>query len=117
MLRLQTQSRMLSVRHATFSLGRAIQKIPGIKLNSRLISQDLQHTSRRRLENLRRLGQFAARLIQHPVVVVPVSQLDLLVVRVDARTDRGRLREVKWRPGHRLQLSGRDQSRIHRSEF
>src|SRR5215471_19021957 len=69
---------------------------------------------RRKLEHLRRLTQYSGLAVDDEVVVVAAAEFQLLVVLVDARADRRRLRKVERRAFDASQFAGRDQSRVDR---
>src|SRR5664279_719684 len=92
----------------------AVEEVAGIKLQTRLSGEDLQHPASGRLIHAPHEAKLPHRLVDDPIVVVAAAELKLLVVLADARAN-GRWRpEVKRRALYRLQLTRRDQCAVHR---
>ena len=114
MLRLQAKSRSLAIHLAAFARDRAVQKISRIKLNSRLSGPHLQNAPAPGIVNFCGFRKLSACAVQHPVVVVSLAESNLLVIGIDALTNRRCLPKIKWRSRHLRQLARRDQSIINR---
>ena len=112
-LGLKAQSTTVRIRNAALPFDRAIQKISGIKLNSGLIGQDLQHAPTAGLIDFGRLRKLAA-AVQHPVVIVAVALFQLIVVVVNSCAHSGRFAEIKRSSGDGCQLSGGNQFVVNR---
>src|SRR5215470_18734875 len=118
MLRLQAKSRALSVTDASFATRRAIQEISGVELHTGFRGPHLQHAASRGFYNTRsQRDRIAWFLPQDKIVVVAAAQLNLLVICIDARANRGWFAEIKRRSGDVAKLPRRNQVGIHRSEF
>jgi len=89
MLRLHAECAAARVCLAALAVQGAIQEIAGVKLQGRLGGPDLEDAAGLRLVHFRRLGEPGAGLVEHPVVVVALAELDLLVVGFDAGADGG----------------------------
>src|ERR1035441_1947785 len=88
----------------------AVEEVAGIKLQTRLSGEDLQHPPGGRLIHAPHEAKLPHRFVDYPVVVVAAAELKLLVVLADARTNGGGRAEVKRRALDRLQLTRRDRS-------
>jgi hypothetical protein len=84
MLRLQTEGIPTVVDLAVSAGHTAVQKIAGVELHSRLIGQHFQHAACRWLVGLGSQLNFLPSVVEHPILVVPTRQLELLVVGIDA---------------------------------
>ncbi len=114
MLRLQTESRSVSIHLFAFAFRRAVQEITAVKLNARLRGRNLQHAvGDGFLHSSRELN---AGSIQHPIVVVALAQVQLLIVRGDPRADGLGLSKVERRSRDVTQFASRNQSGIDRRE-
>ncbi len=102
MLRFQAESVALLVGLAALAFNRAVQKVPGVKLNSWLGRVNFHYSPAGRLDDARRQRTIArfAEIVQHPIVIVALAKFKLLVVLFDARSDRGRLGEIERRSTH-----------------
>src|SRR6266567_1920981 len=89
----------------------SIKEVASIKLYARLIGYDFKHPSVRRIVNFRRYGA----VIEHKIVIVAVALLQLLVVVINARSDRGRFAEIEGCPLNLRQFAGRNRGFIGRS--
>ena len=95
MLRLQAQ-RIPVLIHLTVLAGDcSIKKVAGIKLNSRLVSPDLHHPPCRWFLNFRRLNKLSPATVEHKIVIVPLAELKLLMVIVDAGANGGKLTKIE----------------------
>lgn len=74
-LSLQAQAVSSLVNAALFSGDRAIQKIAGIQLQSRLVSHYAQYPSRCGFIHFRGLGELPGCMIQNKIVIVAVTEL------------------------------------------
>src|SRR5690242_10639304 len=97
MLCFQAQTEAMSVNLAALSCNSSVQKIAGIKLDTGLISQNLQHAPARGFVHLRPLHHFLTFTVEHPIVVVAVALFDLIVVGIYSCANGGGFAEVKWR--------------------
>ena len=113
MLRLQAERVSMIVDLAVGPGHGAIEKIAGIELYPGLIGEYLQDASCRRFVGLCRQLNFLSTAVEHPILIVPVCQLQLLIVGIDARSNHSRLEEVERRTRHRRQLAGGNQIRIY----
>src|SRR5437870_4982789 len=96
MLRLQAQRAAMLVDMARLARDRAVEEIAGVELQAGLRRRDIERSAALRIFELRGVTQPRV-ATQDPVMVVALAVLDLLVIRVDARADRGRLPEVERR--------------------
>ena len=100
MLRLQTKPAATLIGYSAFALDGSVEKIAAIKLDSRLIGENAQHAPRVWVVHLRRLRQSSSFGVEHPVMIVPSTEMELLIVRVDAAPDSCRFSEVERRGFH-----------------
>jgi hypothetical protein len=102
MLRFQAESVALLVGFAALALNRAVQKVPSVKLNSRLRRVNFHHSPAGWLYDARRQRAVArfVEIVQHPIVILALAKFKLFVVPFDARTNRGRLGEIERRSTH-----------------
>ena len=112
-LRLQAERAAMLVNMAGFACDCAVEEIAGVELQPGLRRRDIERSAALRILELRGVTQPRV-AIQDPVMVVALAVLDLLVIRVDARADRGRLAEVERRAVDGCELAGRNQPCIHR---
>src|SRR5579863_1341235 len=118
MLRLEAEASAMRIRLAALPLCRSVQKVSAVKLYTRFRCKHFENASARRLKNFGgELQPTLCILLEHPVVVVTLPEFQLLVILIDARTDRRGLRKIKRRAPNRAQFSGRDQSRIYRRKL
>ena len=94
----------------------SVQEIPRVELYPRLGGVHFHDAPAHRVRNPGRKLERACFSVQHEVVVVAPSALDLQIVRVDAGAYGGRFREVEGRSCNRLQFSGGDQRLVSRCE-
>src|SRR5580692_1877029 len=113
MLSLEAQRRVQLIRLSTFAFDRAVQEVPAVKLNSRLIGQNFKNSSATRIIKLGSFHQFSSAAVEHPVVVIATPAVKLFVIAVDARSNSGGFAKIERSPCHRFQLSRRNQSRVH----
>src|SRR5262252_1064457 len=111
MLCLEAEAVALVIGLADFAL-HLCEKVADVKLHARLGRPDFHHPARRWFGDLRRLTQYSGLAVHDEVVVVAAAEFQLLVVLVDARADRRRLRKVERRAFDASQFAGRDQSRV-----
>src|SRR5258708_32706510 len=102
------------VSDATLADVRAVEKITAIKLQARFGRQNFHESSRRRLVKRSDQLQVFSLAVEHPVMIVPLSKLQLVVVVLDPSSDRSRFVEIERRASNRLQLPGRNQTFIDR---
>ena len=100
MLGLQRQSIVAGVRPTALPYAAAVEKIAAVELHTGLGGGHLEHTSRVGLIDRRHNGQGSGGQSSighsdHPVVVVPLAELELLIGRADPCADRRRLAEVE----------------------
>ena len=114
MLRLQAKAVALFIDVPVFPGNRPVQKIAGVELHSWLGGQDLQHSSAGGFVHQGGTGEAVVLAVDHPVVIIAVSQNQLFIVLVDAFADRSGLAEVHGRALDRPQLAGRNQGLVHR---
>ena len=115
MLRLKAKGRASRVGLAAFARC-AVQVVACVELHARLRRPDLHHATRRRLVDFSDTSEHSHPSVENEVVVVAVAELQLLVVRADARADCGRAREVEWSSAHAPQLARRDSDSVGRRE-
>ena len=105
MLRFQAKAGAVGVEHAALAADGAIKKVAAVKLDSRLSCEDLQNSSARGFVNFRGSLQLSVgSLVQHPVVIVSLSEFQLLVVLIDSRADGCRFLEIERTTGNRAQF-------------
>jgi hypothetical protein len=88
---LQTKTGPMLVNDATLAFVCPIEKITTIKLQARLGCHDVHDYARGRLVNRSNQLQVFPLPVEHPVMIVPPTKLQLLVVIPDPSSDRGRL--------------------------
>ena len=107
---------MQLVRFPALAFDRAVQEIAAVKLDSRLIGRDFQHAPAAWIVEFGGFRQFPALAVQHPVMVIAMTPVQLFIVRVNPRSNGGRFAKIKGRRFHRLQLTRRNQPGIHGRE-
>ncbi len=116
MLSFQAQPAAVPER-AALTGGLSVQKISRVELYTRLGRADLDHSPATRVFENRGKHQFTrTRPIDHPVVIVAVTRLQLIVGRANPASNGVRPPKVEGGPRHRPQLTCRDHGCIHRSE-
>src|SRR6266446_8325413 len=83
-----------------------LQKIPCVKLNAGLSCEYLHYASRRFFDNFRCGPQLSRSSVQHKVVIVTLSELQLLVRFDYMCSNRGRLCKVKRRTFNTSNFAG-----------
>src|SRR5438128_801801 len=116
MLRFHAKAAAEFVDPSTLAQDRTVEKVSTVELQSGFCRQNLQHASAVRLEHRGHYTEFARLFVDHPIMVVAIAELQLLVVRVNARTDGGRCTKIERRALYRAQLAIRDQGAIHGCE-
>src|SRR6266849_8855063 len=89
MLRLQAQSVTQFVDVSLFPRDGSIQEIATVKLHARLRGEYFQHTPAAGLMDAGGQRQAVVLPVDHPVVIVPASYHQLLIVVIDTSADRG----------------------------
>jgi hypothetical protein len=87
------------------------------KIASRVGCQYFHESARGGLVKGSHQFQFFALGVEHPVMIVTLSKLQLFVIILDPSTDRSRFVEIEWGAGNRLQFSGWDQTLINGCEL
>lgn len=116
MLRLKAQPAakfVLSIR----SRECPVEEVACVELNPWFGGLFLKHSAGGGIVDSCRRMQAATLAIEHPVVVVPVSKLELLVVHADAFTNCLLESEIEWRSGDGLLFARRNQLGVDRGEF
>src|SRR5258707_9120502 len=116
-LRLQTKAGPVLVNGATLAFVRPVEKITAIKLQAWLGRQDFHESSRRRLVKRSDQLQVFSLAVEHPVMIVPLSKLQLFVVVLDPSSDRSRFVEIERGASNGLQLPGRNQTFVDGREL
>src|ERR1700722_13722647 len=100
MLRFQAQSGSIT-EHRAGARGLTVQKIARIKLQSRLCGTDFERASAVRLREHGREGQCSGpSLVEDPVVIVAVSEVQLLIRIVNPAADGVRTAKIEWCARH-----------------
>src|SRR5271163_1049979 len=102
MLRLQAEGKSPLVDPAFLAGDRSVEKVSGVKLQSRFGRRHSQDPPGSRLVHLGRLGQLSCRMIENEVVVIAMAEAQLRIVRIDPLSYGMRRSKIKWRPFHRL---------------
>ncbi len=116
-LRLEAETGPVLVNGATLAFVRTVEKITAIKLQARFGRQDFHESSGRRLVNRSDRFQVFSLAVEHPVMIVPLSKLQLFVVGLDPSSDRSRFVEIKRSARNGLQLPGRNQTFVDGREL
>src|ERR1035437_3567494 len=103
MLRFHTEAVAELIDPATFARELAVEEVAGIKLQTRLGGEDLQHPAGGRLIHAPHEAKLPHRFVDYPVVVVAAAELKLLVVLANARANGGGCAEIK-RGGRLMRL-------------
>src|ERR1700682_5503741 len=94
MLRFHAKRRPLAVSYAAFSKYGSIEKISSVELQARFGGEHFHHASRRWIRHAR--GKFQAAIaVEHEIVVVALSKLQLFVFGVYSGADRRRLSKIE----------------------
>src|SRR5439155_3722996 len=93
---------------------RAVEEVPRVELQPRLGGEDVERAAVRRLEHVCRVRQAGSGSVQHEVVIVAATPLELGVRLLDARADRRGCAEVERRAGDARQLARGNEGRVHR---
>src|SRR5829696_2746016 len=109
MLRLQAEAVAEGVYLAALAFETPVEKVAGVELDAGLRRVDVHDAPGCLLGHADRLPQRACLPVQHEVVIVTLSELDLLVVRRDSGADGHRLPEIERATRNRPQFAGRDQ--------
>ena len=115
-LRLEAEGGPAAVNLATLPVDCAIEEVPGVELHPGLRGQDLHHAAGFRLRDARRKRQAVSGAVDYKVVIVALSEFQLLVVRIDARTDRCRLAKVERGALDLPEFAGGNQCGVNRSK-
>src|SRR6059036_263299 len=94
MLGLEAEARPVTVDAPALSFNRPIEKVAGIELQSRLCRADVEPAAARWILEPRRVHERPpspprAIAVDHPIVVVAAPEPELLMLVVDARSNRG----------------------------
>ena len=116
MLRLETKAVTLIVDFAILAGQRAIQEIAGVKLHAWFGSPDLHDPAGAGIVDSGPQSLCSHSSIEHKVVIVTLSELQLLIRFVDALANLSRAHKVEWRAAHAAQFTGRDGSGVGRGE-
>src|SRR6185369_10367453 len=95
MLRLEAEAGAQRVDVPALALDRPVEEVPGIELDARLGRADLERAAALRVGDARGEVRAGTLPVQAPVVIVALAVLQLRIVLVDARADRGGLPEVE----------------------
>src|SRR5881628_1197987 len=109
MLGLETEARPVSVDAPALSFNIPIEKVAGIELHSRLCRADVEPAAARWILEPRRMHERPpprAIAVDHPIVVVAAPEPELLMLVVDARSNRGCPAKIEGRSRHRSDLPG-----------
>ena len=99
-LRFKTKASTLFIDYAVLASKRAIEKIPGIKLNAGLIRAQGHLQSADRI--IYNSGAPEAVAIDDPGMVITATESDLRILSIDAFADPDWRSEIKRRVGHGL---------------
>src|SRR5258708_3260108 len=100
MLRLEAKCESPVIDAAFFSGDRSVEEVPRVELQSRFSREHFQNPASSRLIHFGGLGQLAWRMIQHEVVVVPLAQTQLGIVRINPLADGMRGSKIEWSARH-----------------
>src|SRR5919197_2175568 len=114
MLGLQSEAAPVLIYVTSFPGDRAVEKVSRVELHSGLGREDVERPPRVWLEHVDSVREAGARPVQHEVVVVSSSVLELRVRPVDPGADWRRSSKVETSVLHARQLAGRDQGRVDR---
>src|ERR1700682_2327454 len=115
MLRLQAEPGAKPIHLAALSTDGAVQEIACVELDAGLGGKHLEHAPADRFFHARREPERAPARVQHPIVVVSFSQLQLLVSLLDSRPNWSGLAEIEGCSRYSAKFSERNQARIHGS--
>src|SRR5258705_8886085 len=100
-LRLQAETGPVLVNGATLTLICPVEKITAIKLHTRFRRQHFHESSRGRLVKRSDQLQLFSLPVEHPVMIVTFTKLQLFVVVLDPSSDRSRLVKIERSAGNR----------------
>src|SRR6185436_14372022 len=107
MLRFHAKRRPLAISYAVFSMQGSIEKIASVELHARFGGEHFHHATRRWVANACSHFQAATSTVEHEIVVVAFSKLQLLVLVVDSGADGRGLAKIKRSPLHAFQFTRR----------
>src|SRR5262249_55566187 len=114
---LEAETGPMLVNGATLAFVRRVQKITAIKLQARLGRHDFHEYSRGRLIKRSDQLQVSSLSVEHPVMIVTSTKLQLLVLIPDPSSDRGRLGEIERCARDGSQLPGWNQALVDGGEL
>jgi hypothetical protein len=100
------------VLFASLAPNGAVEEIAGIELQARFGGEHLQDTAAGGLSHAGQDGEVSDPLVKDPVVIVALSEAELFVVLLNARTNGSGLTEVKGRILDGRQLTRGDESAV-----
>nr|WP_254453605.1 hypothetical protein [Siccirubricoccus sp. G192] len=116
MLGFQAEPGVAAERPAVAAVARAVQEIAAVELQSRLGGQHLHREAGHRKPGGEAQPHRVRGAVEHEIMVVAAGDPQLRIGLADARADAAGCQEIEGRAGHRTQLPGRDQGRIHGRE-
>lgn len=115
-LRLQAESVTPLVDVAALSSDASIQEVTRVELHSRLCRRHFEYAACRGFVHSRGQCHPSTFAVDHKIVVISVTERELLVVVVDPRPDPGRFGEIERRSLDSSQFTCRDQVLVDGSE-
>jgi hypothetical protein len=110
-LGLETERGATGIGDSAFADGFAVEEIPAIELDGRLIGENLHHPPAFGIFQAGGQADSAA-LFQHPRMVVTATEFQRFEVGIDAVADGRRLGEIHRSPRDGINFPGRDKSRV-----
>ncbi len=107
MLRFQAKCGAFSVSDPALAMNRAVEKIRSVKLNAGLGCPNFQNAASSGIFDSRSEGKSGRPfLVQHKIVVVAFSELELIVIGVNTRADFRGLAKIEGSSFYVLQFAG-----------
>src|SRR5688500_4824846 len=107
----------MAVRASCLAAKASVEKVARIELEPGLGGVDVEHASGHRFREVRREREAISRPIEDEVVVVASRAAQLLIIGIDAASNRRRQAKIERRTGHRGDRAGRHQLTVYRREL
>src|SRR5438067_11801489 len=112
MLSFEAEGTTAPVRLASFTLDAGVEVVASVELNARLVGENFEHASAGGFFDSRSQCRSRAVFVQDPVMIVALTELQLLVILFDASANTGRSSKIEGRSAYGTQISGWNQPGI-----
>src|SRR5688500_1161928 len=107
----------MAVRASRLAAKASVEKVARIELEAGFGGVDVEHAASHRFREARREREAISRPIEDEVVVVASRAAKLLVIGIDATSNRRRKAKIERRTGHRSDRASRHQLAVYRRKL